>query len=970
MRIYSRPIDVVSYPRYEKRNVRVPSLETFGGRTRFICLRYFAQADGLLTDYERELDAYIDRFALGSIVWPHVFLYKARNLPDLVMELKRRGLYLFDVWGFVPMVDPGVREFGQIGPPPEVLRTLEEGLGDRFLGIDNGEQDGRYVWVYTPLMCPAPQDRGAQYLNFSRHFERMEEELGNKVTALVSLTAGHYFAKAGNTMLIGAEAAQALPNSQVYYAFLRGAGKQYGIHWFGNASVFNRWAWKNYDHEDTRRYPGRFLNGPEEGTSLSLLKRIAWTHIMYNCVAFGIETSLLMGEYGRDAKLEEKPPAIGTLDYGMLDLSPVGRVQAEAKAIVDRRDPPGTQVTPLAFLLDFNAGWVMPRHLYTRNVYQIWGSMPYGAGDYLTHQLIDMVYPGYVDSGFYRDERGFLSPTPFGDILDVLLNDVSPEVLRRYDTVVVAGTIESLTAETADLLYGFAEAGGTVVITAANVLRLGLAIDGLETSRDTMVFDAGTAVDVGGTSVPEQHSFELYRCTARETGVTAWCRGMPAAYRTEAGKGEFVVLLSPMGLTSERLSFGTLENEEERPLADVFVLNRHVRMILEGLFSRISPFSIADGLSYVCTRKQSGLYELLILNNSMESAPLDIRSNVGSITAREEVVLGTDMSGVRGYKPTGFADRDIGVDTADRIAGLSVRLFDLSIDERAVEEVKESPFQPVRPAALDLGNCVGIREAVLSRPTFDRHFQAVKVSWRYLHAADPRSLEEEGLWLSRRSIGLLVDFTDGLNNYPDLTLHERCPGQWERSLSIFEDVLEKLGRMGGGDAVLRPSAQPRYIEKGESIGLFGENLRSLCDFAGERGIRLHLQSRHTGLIGSTAELLGFIRSLGCGGLSFALSVSHILIEGLEPSAILEEAGDLCRLILVSAPFEDPAGQMYDAHRPFRHRAADTVRGLADASGGRMIVLDAVYADQADEYLDIRLIEEFGAPGSGGSESAG
>jgi hypothetical protein len=74
----------------------------------------------------------------------------------------------------------------------------------------------------------------------------MGDDLGHKHAALVSLNFGHYFLKEGTYTLIGAETAQGLPNSQVYYAFIRGGGKQYGVPWFGNASVWNRWGYKTY----------------------------------------------------------------------------------------------------------------------------------------------------------------------------------------------------------------------------------------------------------------------------------------------------------------------------------------------------------------------------------------------------------------------------------------------------------------------------------------------------------------------------------------------------------------------------------------------------------------------------------------------------------------------------------------------------------------------------------------------------
>ena len=148
----------------------------------------------------------------------------------------------------------------------------------------------------------------AQYLSFQRHFQKLCDELGNHMTALSSLTLGHYFLQEGNHVLLGAETAQALPNSQLYYAFIRGAGKQYGVHWFGNASVFNRWGWKDYG---AAKRDGRYVSGPEEGTSLSLLKRLLYTHYLYNCVMIGFESGWLT---------ESVPPA----------LTPIGAIQRGA----------------------------------------------------------------------------------------------------------------------------------------------------------------------------------------------------------------------------------------------------------------------------------------------------------------------------------------------------------------------------------------------------------------------------------------------------------------------------------------------------------------------------------------------------------------------------------------------------------------------------------------------------------------
>ena len=93
--------------------------------------------------------------------------------------------------------------------PPGVCEMLERELGDRWLGMDNGEQDGR--WSGSPRPAPG---RFAHLLRFQRYFEHMDKTLGNKMAALVSLNYGHYFLRANCYTMLGAETAQALRDAQ------------------------------------------------------------------------------------------------------------------------------------------------------------------------------------------------------------------------------------------------------------------------------------------------------------------------------------------------------------------------------------------------------------------------------------------------------------------------------------------------------------------------------------------------------------------------------------------------------------------------------------------------------------------------------------------------------------------------------------------------------------------------------------
>ena len=465
IRVYSRLLEPREHPDYMRRAVRPPSWETFGGRTQFACLRSFEIKDDRIVGYAEEIEKYTCIHELGSVIWPSYPILFASNLGELADEIRRRELYLFDIWGYVPGSGPG-GYWLQFKVPQEQLNLLEAKLGERWLGTDIGEQDGRYINGYAGQMTPASASRLEQYLNFQRHFERMGDDLGHKHATLVSLNFGHYFLKEGTYTLIGAETAQALPNNQVYYAFIRGAGKQYGVPWFGNASVWNRWGFKSYTA------PGRadgFDFGPTKGTSLSLLKRLLYTHLLYNGMLAGFEA--------------------GWIEDG--SLTPIGIIQQAAQRWVKAHGQPGVMHTPVALLLDFHAGWSFPRHLYTDKVYRVWGNRPYEPGDYLTDAILDLLYPGYQNSSYFHDESGFNTPTPFGDIADCLLSDAQGWLLERYPVLVVAGELTG-GPEIRDKLEAYAKGGGHLILTAGNLAKLPGGLADLTSASATMTLPLGS----------------------------------------------------------------------------------------------------------------------------------------------------------------------------------------------------------------------------------------------------------------------------------------------------------------------------------------------------------------------------------------------------------------------------------------------------------------------------------------------
>jgi hypothetical protein len=440
-----------------------------------------------------------------------------------------------------------------------VLELFEKVLGDRWLGMDVGEQDGRYVLAYVSQMVHPSADRIEQYLNFQRHIQKICDQLGNKMVTLLAITLGHYELKEGGYTLVGAETAQMHPNGQVFYAYLRGAGKQYGVPWFGNASVYNRWGYKTYGVELKTNQEADTAHGPTKGTSLSLLKRLLYSHILYNCVLVGFESGwfeseIQYDEHGKGKMIEGER------------LSPIGVIQQSACKWLNEHGQPGVMLAQVAILNDFYSGWTFPNYNY--QLYRVWGNRPYEAHDYFTDHILDMFYPGYQNSSFFHDETGFISPTPYGDVVDCLLSDAEQRLIDRYPVLVVAGGLPQ-DAEVSDKLEQYINQGGHLVLFAETLQSFPNGIAGVRVGSLKSSYDAGTNVQVFNENMTEDYAFELYSLRLpndAETEIISRCGDMPAVCRIAYGNGTATLFASPNGISREALMESPIRCEIDYPL--------------------------------------------------------------------------------------------------------------------------------------------------------------------------------------------------------------------------------------------------------------------------------------------------------------------------------------------------------------------------------------------------------------------
>lgn len=900
VRVWPHRMNPRNHPDETRRKVKPPSYETFGNKIEFMALR---DLGGYRTEFDRQLVE--DR--LGNILWPSIGNIYRENIADIVAEIKRRGLFLFAPWGWVPGSGKG-GAWRQYEVPPETLALFERELGEKWLGMDNGEQDGRYIGGYAPTQVPFGRDRFSQYLNFQRHFERMDELLGNRIGTLVSLTYGHYFLRENCYTLIGAETAQALPNAQIYYSWIRGAGKQYGVPWFGNVSVFNRWGWKGYPEKPVN--PGEKGPAPLNGTSLALLKKLMYAQVFYNSLACGFEHGLYWrGKYTPDGKRA---------------LSPIGKIQQEAVDWCAKHGDPGIMHAPVAVMTDFFAGWNFPRHLYSSRTYFVWGGLPYDEGDYLTDGVLDMLYPGYCESSYFKDEQGFNVDTPYGDIADCVLSDAPAWVLKRYAAVVLTGRI-SPSEELRDTLLDYVRSGGELCLTKGNARAL---------------FPKGfKGVDLGsGKIIP-----------------------IPG--------GDW-------GIEEQAQCTLPIVNKPGVPLGRPHPLKPAARAALDKVFRRHAAFTTskdfsADGLAIVSCRRGKGEWTVCVMNNTWRGKPLALHSQVGRIVSVEELPTSGAEQKEPGYVPYGIEGFELGADTASTIAAGSVRMFRVRTDEK--DEVAEiaavTPPANVSNAVLALRGEGSIKEQVMRRPTFFRHYGGVMVEWTYLRRRDIREISRERNWIDLQGLKVLVDASGAFNLFPDFRLVDNDPAETARTDEGMKDILEKMQALGAKILIVSPSRRPETNMKAEEADKsMKKRLAEFAALAEKHGVTLHLRNspqRLTGVPQFIADWTagGKIRpAASLAALTLTCGEKRNLIEYiLRPGEPKYDVTGRAPVYLLAAPGKDESGQLWSLHRPLASQTAVERESFISylktlKRKNAVFVYDALYTGPDEEYRDAKLWE--------------
>ncbi|BDD09486.1 hypothetical protein FUAX_19180 [Fulvitalea axinellae] len=724
VRIYRHLYNPEDYPEYNKRALAFPTRQSMGNRLQFAI-------NGI--PFKKLGDKSYGYSAYGGKTYRIEETGLANADPDYRWyKVFQDSTFNLRVAGFKPLRTPGDKNSHGLadreGGFSERLQTLYDWLGPNMLGFQFGESDASFFNLGQNYVFPLSRKKENQAEAFRDYFEYYGTQANNYILAHINKGGIHHLMKEGIVTLAEAQVFYRGETAQpIHYAFIRGAAKQYGV-------------LTSMGHSATTG-----TSYVKDEAPFSFFRRLIYLNYLYN----GVDQTQEFATQQRNWKETDA-------------LVPRGQMVKDMANYIKENPNPGTMVTPVALFMDFNNGYFGPEK--KSQEFQSWVNLPYSQGDFLTDNIFSMLYPGFERVGVYKNFRYDLTETPYGEMSDVILSDVRPEILDRYHLAVVTSEIEKDFGYVKKKLTDFASKGGEVVITAGNAKKLWPEWR----IGSTENVPANAQIDVlEGESITEPRAFELYSIPAIPQGAEtamSW-QNKPVCFELPIGEGFITVLMSPYGLNKDELGFSWDVNPDERnplPLQRPYRLLEHAKTVYDAKLKKSMPFSVGEGLHHVVNAISETEYHVTVFNNTLEGKPFEIKSNIGEITSVEEVNMGErDIMHETEYYPATASTYNIGTSDSENIQGHDVRMFKVTVapgqtsipSEIVLEDKGSNRF-------LAMADFHSLRSKNKQWPAFGNEFEGAKFSGTQMLATSPEAVSKDAAYFNTRKFSFVFDLRD------------------------------------------------------------------------------------------------------------------------------------------------------------------------------------------------------------------
>ena len=317
--------------------------------------------------------------------------------------------------------------------------------GYSVLNLQTGSQDGAGRVINNTYLDNPPTNR-AEAVSKIKDFLMAQYVRGEEHPwySMNGHHSWHHYAGEFGFDVLASEIGENIHGYQLHLAMNRGAARQYGKPW---AIDFSSWHGAGIlDYSTTPIWPG--YSGANNGHSLSLVERSFVASYMSGASAVVAEAGAAIAFYTQ-------------IENGMYKLSPYGEVCKNFNAFTQAHPDVGITYTPIAIALDYYHG--MDRQPSGSKAF---GKFAYNDGDMMSHNLIDMIWPGTWAVESRGNETGALTNGPYGDSFDFLLQNASQAVLNSYPAIVLSGDV-TLTAAEVSRYKAYVKQGGILVLNTA-----------------------------------------------------------------------------------------------------------------------------------------------------------------------------------------------------------------------------------------------------------------------------------------------------------------------------------------------------------------------------------------------------------------------------------------------------------------------------------------------------------------------
>ena len=531
---------------------------------------------------------------------------------------------------------------GRPAPTPDKTFTQEQEVNRHIAGADGDankviwefimEEDSAGVAFPYRMLIEDPQTHGEAHALFEKRLSeaveaaRSSQEKGVRLWGRAGYASSmHAFAKTGAEMNLIERTNDDIEDLSTGIAFARGAARQFGCHW---GVDFSQW-WG-------------VISGLDMDFGGAYFRRNFY-------MSYFAGTDLLAIEAIRTPKHEARKNVPSSLGEALEEFS-----------AFRKRVPAGQPDRPVAIMLPRDHGWITPAYWRTQNEAWNYARIGYRPGDRSMDGLFAAFFPGSTFAmqpwpfGAYtkddppaspfalssvdrmyvaKDEHTYRAPPPipfgrfhdrkeakrvvreqqvdtspfrpmadsrWGDIVDVLTDEASPEVLAQYSVLILGGPIKVTGVVQANIEV-YVKQGGTLVWAAGMGCPEHGALTGVTMQPEFRVGRAWT--DEHGDSKHEAYLYFPATVTdpTRTKVLMSTHNANPLIVRHSVGKGQIYTCLSPW-YASER-----------GPLSD-FAL-----AMLDRVMAAVQPITIEGIPVEWCSTRSDSTRTIAMANHSGET---------------------------------------------------------------------------------------------------------------------------------------------------------------------------------------------------------------------------------------------------------------------------------------------------------------------------------------------------------------